>query len=191
VNRELSLLRRVELEVQSLQSMKNKEVRRRARQFVRQNTFTLLISVGVLGAAAGAAYLYFSKHPRTVEWLIVSKALAAFNNALTFDQRKRVYFSLPELSFPVPLDLNNPHELVALLGCVEGGGVMVPGGMLDFVNGWATLVNAAFKEADSSWPAIAKGGYVARLDRGGSCEERSGGGGGGGGGRRRRRRRRG
>ena len=68
VNRELSLFRRVELEVQSLQSMKNEEVRRRAQRFVRQNTFTLLISGGVLGAAgaAGAAYLYFSEHPRTV-----------------------------------------------------------------------------------------------------------------------------
>ena len=69
--------------------------------------FTGLGGTGILTAV----YLYFSTYPTEVEKIVVNKTLAAFANALDFDARKLVYFSLPERNFPVPTTI---EELIAL-----------------------------------------------------------------------------
>ena len=111
--------------------------------WVRKYSLYFLLAGGILGAggAAGATWLYLSKNPKTVEWLIVNKVVATFSGALDFDARKQIYMALPDASFPIP---SHPHDILnRIIEMQSAASARSPTGL---IGAWAHLANSAFKE---------------------------------------------
>ena len=68
-----------------------------------------MITGGIAGGLllSGSVYAYFSSYPSEAEHLFVARALRAFSQAVDFDAKKLIYFSIPEYSIPdvMPLAL--------------------------------------------------------------------------------------
>ena len=56
----------------------------------------------LLGAAliAGGAFLYVSGHPEVMDHIVAALAKGKFNAAQSYEDRKKVFFSIPEPSVP-------------------------------------------------------------------------------------------
>lgn len=119
----------------------------------------LLIAIGAtLGAAmtGTAIYFFLSNNPSTIEQLIVDKTVRAFAHALNFEARKKIYFGLPEINFPVP---QTPNDFISPPSG-NNNNCNIAGGNNNQKNSnlvsWANTVRTISRELDTSWLFTAK-----------------------------------
>eukprot|EP00808_Paulinella_micropora_P029615 g3425.t1 len=119
------------------------------------------IAVGcVLGAVGGSYFAYLNlAEPVALERRIADTAISAFNTALSFEHREKIYLSLPEFNFPLD---HLTQDLMARLEAAERD--MEQQGQQSshkeqtgkFLGEWADLVLTAHRRAQSSFLLQAK-----------------------------------
>jgi len=131
-----------------------KNAREAFHRWRREHTVFLVSSGVILGAGifGTALYLYLDRYPSAIEFFVVEKTVRAFDRSLSFENRKKVYMSLPEPSFPN----FESSFLQAIDDALESKGSGQSLSSDDILNGWADLVEGAINKAEAAWILAAK-----------------------------------
>lgn len=115
----------------------------------RREHFRLLIVGGVLGSLSsiGLVYMVVREYPKTIEKFVVARTADAFSKALTFEARRKIFNSLPDVVLPEQPQAMS-HAVADLLASNSNGD--------ELVQIWANTVSQVLDESTSSFIIMTK-----------------------------------
>jgi hypothetical protein len=124
-------------------------------QWKQRHSLKIVLSGVVLGGVLVlcGGLIYFKKFDR-IERVVVRKALSAFDKAMSFDDRLKVYYALPELNILVPEV--SAHAISVLSTATQDTS-------RPLISVWAESVLAGLQHVESSWLMTAKAELRDRL----------------------------
>jgi len=145
----------------------------------RQHTVFLVSGGVVIGAAlfGTSLYVYLDKYPNALEYFLVERTARAFDAALSFESRKKVYTTLPEIVLPNIDDVffQAVERWLQSVGQEDERSAPKLSAEAILFN-WADLVNESVNKAESSWMLTAKtvmrGKLVEEIQKLADVEER-------------------
>lgn len=131
----------------------------------RKRHTVLLVSAGIISGAilsVAGLYLYIESYPYLIEQFFVVRTTQAFAKALSFENKKALYFGLPQPSFPTQEKMMQltMEEIKKL----SGKQVMVDEtdslerslSPTEIMFLWSDMVVKAFKTAETNWSLMSK-----------------------------------